>query len=697
MASVTAPLVLRERSRFLAVIAAAPVLLLVAQLLPDSGAGLALRLAGAAACVFVVPGALIVRALGWPSSPGVAVAASFALSLAVVALGLALVFAVGSSILLAAAVVAIVSVGVAVPAALRGTPTTLPPGERRALVAVLAASVPLAGVVWWATGPILGDTYFHLARTEKLAELDTLNTLSTVNEFEHGGLHPGYAFPLLHGADALVARLAGVDAVDAVMYLPAVLVPLALVLAYGAGAAVFRSWAGGLAVAAVLAAQVGFSRRDSGLEGTGLFELLSTPQAAGRMLLAPAMLALAFAFVVEGGWIVLASLGAAALALSGIHPTYAPYVALVFGGFLVARAVLVRGWEPLLTRALVALGAILVPFGLVLVFLLPLVRDTRAVTPRPGDEAPELSPTFTAMGDWIGYSPSAIAREGPVVVAALLALPLAGFAARRAWSAFVLGGSLAVLTVLLAPPLFTALSDGFSVSQSRRLAGFLPVAFAVVGGCVVLSRFRALGVALAAGASLVLVLLYPGEFVRNFEEGGPEWTVAVAVGGGVVALVLGALRRPRGPEAGGWALGAAVAFVVPVAIAGLLEVQRVRPLSDLTPAVIAAVRVQTDPGDVVFSDEQHAFRIAAFAPVYINAAPLGNVADTRQIRPRIRAAEARRFFRSESLTNAERAAILERYGADWVLVDKRRPPPEGFLRTLERLFEDARFALYRVS
>ena len=58
----------------------------------------------------------------------------------------------------------------------------------------------------------------------------------------------------------------------------------------------------------------------------------------------------------------------------------------------------------------------------------------------------------------------------------------------------MLGGSLAVLTVLLTPPLFTALSDAFSVSQSRRLAGFLPIAFAVVGGCIVVSRLKALGV-----------------------------------------------------------------------------------------------------------------------------------------------------------------------------------------------------------
>jgi hypothetical protein len=557
--------------------------------------------------------------------------------------------------------------------------------------------VLLAAVVWWAAGPLVGDTYFHAARAEKLAELDSLDTLESVNEFRDGGLHPGYAFPLLQGADALVARLAGTDAVDVLLYLPAVLVPLALVLAYAAGSAVFGSPAGGLALVAVQVAQVGLSRQDELFEVTGLFETLSQPQAASRLLLAPAVLALAFAFLAEGDRVLLACLVAAALALSAVHPTYTPYVALVLGGFLVARALIVRRREPLLARGAAVLAAVLVPFGLVLAFLFPLAQDTRAVTPRPGEGGGDLPRTFTALGDWIGYSPSALAREGPVVVAGLLALPLAAFAARRAWAAFVLGGSLAVLAVLLAPPLFTVLTDAFSVSQSRRLASFLPVAFAVVGGCVVLSRFRALGVGLAAGASVLLLLLYPGEFVRNFEEGGPEWSVWLAVAGGLAALAFGAVRRPLGPEPGAWTLAAALAFAAPVAVAAVPDVERDRPVSELTPAAADAVRANAEPGDVVFSDEDSAFHAAAFAPVYVNAGPSGNVADTAENRPRARVADARRFFGSASLTDEQRAALLERYGADWVLVDKEGPYPQEFLRTLERVFEDERYALYRVS
>ena len=245
MASLTAPLAVRTRGRFVGFVALAPALLLLAHLLPATGAGLAIRLAAAAACVLLVPGALLLRAIGWPASPGIAVAGSFALSLAIDAFGLALVFAAGGSILLMGIVIASVSVVVAVPAALRNGVRPVEGRNARAFTAVFASGVLFSVVVWWAAGPVNGDGFFHLARARKLAELDVLNGLSSVDEFKDGGLHPGYAFPLWHAVDALVARLAGVDVADVVVYLPAILVPLALLLAYAAGNAVFRSPYGG--------------------------------------------------------------------------------------------------------------------------------------------------------------------------------------------------------------------------------------------------------------------------------------------------------------------------------------------------------------------------------------------------------------------------------------------------------------------
>jgi len=71
-------------------------------------------------------------------------------------------------------------------------------------------------------------------------------------------------------------------------------------------------------------------------------------------------------------------------------------------------------------------------------------------------------------------------------------------------------------------------------------------------------------------------------------------------------------------------------------------------------------------GAVVFSDDETSYRIAAVAPVYVAAALPGHVADTKANRPYARRADAREFFRTGRL------AIPRRYGAQFVLVNRRR-------------------------
>ena len=115
-------------------------------------------------------------------------------------------------------------------------------------------------------------------------------SLDAVGEFVDGGLHPGYAFPLWHAFLALVAKIAGVDPADVVVHEAAVLAPLAFLVVYEAGAAVFRSrWLG----VATLAATVGVTALASG--SGGALRLLALPATAGgRLLLVPAALALVF-------------------------------------------------------------------------------------------------------------------------------------------------------------------------------------------------------------------------------------------------------------------------------------------------------------------------------------------------------------------------------------------------------------------
>jgi hypothetical protein len=696
VASLTAPVALRAPGRFIAWVALAPALLLVAHLLPATGFGLALRLAAAAACVLLVPGALVLRAVGWSASPATAVAGAFVVSLAVVALGLALVFALGASIILAELVLLTVALAALVPAARRKAEARNSRTDSRALAAVLGLSVVYAGVVWWGARPARSDGLFHLARVRKLAEFDSLGALTTVDEFKDGGLHPGYVFPLWHGMDALISRLAGVDSTEVLLHLPAVLVPLAVVLAYAAGSEVFRSPFGGLAFVLAEVGYFGFLRRDGGAAATGRFETLPLPQSATLMLLATAVIALAFAFAIEGGLLTWLCLAAASFALSAIHISYTPMLILVLAGFLVARAILIRGWEPLLTKTGVALGALIAPFAVLLALLLPVISGTSGFTPSAAQRSHDTDrygDLVSQFGHWIATNPGAIAQAGTLVVAGLLVVPFALLASTRLWAALVVGGTLALLGTLVIPPAFTAAAALLSLSQARHLPEFLPIPFAVVGGCALLAPLRVVGVLVAGGLGAAFLLLSPGTFTYVYSTGGPGWVVWVAIGGGVIVLVVGAFVRTRGPDFGPWTVGTTAAFLVPLVVAGFMAFGHQGPAA-LPPGIVAAVRDDVSPGDVVFSDPETAYALAAFAPVYINDSETGHIADTVKNRIRARKHDTRRFLRSRNLSASARRAILARWKADWLLIDKRRPAPEDFLAGLRPIYEDRRFALY---
>ena len=423
---------MRGPARASALVLAPALLLGVARLLPETGVWLALRLAAASALVLLAPGALALRALGRPSQLGVAVAAAIVWSLALLAAGLALVFALGASILVALSVS-----GAAALLALALPGRAQVRVERRDLLALLgvAAGALLAGAVWWSTGtvggsvgPTAGDALFHLARIRKLAELPSLS-LTAVDEFRDGGLHPGYAFPLWHSAVALVARLAGVDVTPAFLYLPSILTPLALVVAYGAGQALFGTWAGGVATAAAQTAVVAVPR-----EGLGTLQFLSQPGAAARLLLLPALLGLSFAFADAGGRRLLASAAVGSLVLTLVHPSYLVYAVLLLASFAAARFLLGRGDPRATYRAAGMLAAILVPAGLALAWLAPVIRQAAAYSPSHAETQRSLARyagELVVSGSSYSLSPRFVAWGGAGTVAALAAVPLAVLAGRR--------------------------------------------------------------------------------------------------------------------------------------------------------------------------------------------------------------------------------------------------------------------------
>ena len=659
--------------------AAPPALLGLSRLVPAQGAGLGFRLAAATACL-LLPGALVARALGLEGlSP------ALAWSMAALFAAMALMFAFHGSLWLALGLLGAVALAAA-PFALRRAPPRLSTWS----LAVVALGVAVGIAIWWVAG-YDNDAFFHLARMRKLLAFGSLS-LRSVDEFRDGGLHPGYAFPLWHGAAALISRLAGVDPGAVVVHGPSVLAPVSFLVTFEAGAILFRSrWAG----AATVVAQFGLFGLAAG--HGGLYPSLALPATASRALLVPALLALVFAYIRAPSWQMLASVAAASLTVTIVHPSHAVLVALGLFGFFVARALLDRrdAW-----RVAAALVAVLAPAAGVVLWLRPLLDETASHNPG----AVELRRAFAQYAgelDVFGLhsyrlTPELFSRAGAIAVAALVLLPLAVVARRRLWAAFVLGAMVVTFAVTLLAFVFPHFADAISISQARRVIGFTPRAFALAGAALVLSavlRLAVLPVALAAG--ILLQHYVPGDFGGHYQAGhvAPAWLTWFAFAGGAAALLVGAVAGRRLPqlERDGPVAAAAVAlFVLPVAIHGFSHwsaPSTTRP--PLAPAVVDSLREDIPPGAVVFSDPQTSYELGASVPVYVNAAPETHVAATPANHPGRRARDARRFF-----LRGGPLELLRRYGAGWLLVDRRRAPHTRF--PLPQVYAGGRYVLYRV-
>ena len=686
-------------------------LLGIARLLPESGAGLWLRLV-AATLVLLLPGRLVARALGRPGAggassrntggqirdhdvpPGLSLGAAGALawSCALVAGALAFTFAVHGSLDLTLALV-LAAGAVALPFAWRSRSRGFDKRELRGRGAIALAGIGLGIALWSIEGVVRGDALFHLGRVRKLDDLGGLS-LRAVDEFKDGGLHPGYAFPLWHGWLALVAKLGGVDPTSVVLHESSVLAPLALVLAFEMGRAVFRSaW---LAAGTVLV-QVSLIALAPG--GGGSYTTLELPGTVARQLLVPAVIALFFRFVRAPSWQVGATLAAAGLDLAFVHPTYALFVGIPLTGFALVRA-LVAGVDARRSAGgLVAFGA---PVLLVFVWLLPIVRETQSHTPAAKVLARGLKhyATDLVVHSTSSYSlaPEVVARTGAIAAAGLVLVPLAALAARRRWSAFVLGGAAFVLALDLLPFVFPRFSDLVSLSQSRRAAGFVPFAFALVGGTAVLARVAGpllLPVALAAG--VVLQLEFPGDFGPKLAHGGPAVTTWIAFFGALAGLLAAAaLVRSRTARFGGGRFErpgvvaglSVLLFVLPVGVHGFAnwDTQFTSDPSALTPGLVQFLRSDVPKRAIVFADLETSYRISAYAPVYVANGPPTHVANTTANRPDARRADLNRFLRSGSL------AIPRSYHAGWLVL----VPGERFRGAATLVYRDNRFRVYRL-
>jgi len=667
--------------------AAGAALLGISRLLPETGFGLWVRLA-AATLVLLLPGILVARCLGQHSA-----AAAFASSVTLVGAGLALTFALGASLdVTLAFVLAAGAVAYAWSFTGRQVKGSPPPEQARLVRGALGvAGLALGAGIWFVQGAFTGDTLFHLGRVRKLDALSSLS-LHDVGEFRHGGLHPGYAFPMWHAWLALVARLAGVDPTSVAAHEASLLVPLALVLAFEMGWAVFRSV--GIAVAVVIG-QVAIKAFAAG--HGGVYPFLWEPASVATQLLVPAAVALFFQFVRKPAWTTGTMLAAAAVSLALVHPTYALFLAIPLAAYVVARTLLARGTE--LRKDLVAFAVFGVPMTLAFLWLEPVIRQTIPVSPGPAELAQNLHHyrADLVVHSLARYSLDAerIARNGAVAVAGLLLAPLAFFARRRRWAALVLGGTVAVLGIELWDLIFPHFADAVSLSQARRASAFVFFAVALAGGASIVSRFSRTLALVGALASGIWVQVADG---GEFKPGIVVW---FALYGCIAGLVAGAVlawrRSPRSradarPQPGATTALAVFLFALPVFVHGFSHwtPETKHDPNALTPGLIRFLQRDVPPRTVIFSDMGTSYRAIAFAPVYVVAVPPTHAANTRPNELAKRRRAVLRFFTHPSLEEPQA------WKADWLILTRGGPVRAIERRGLRPVYSDAKFVAFRV-
>jgi hypothetical protein len=599
-----------------------------------------LRLVLGTACV-LAPGWAVARAFGQRSASAV-----LAWALASVFVAWAAVFALHRSLHLAVAVLAAVLLVAFIPRLTR-VRLESDAAEARSPLWVWLFGTVLGWFLWHVEGVVTGDGLFHEARVRKLADLTSLH-LRSIDEFKDGGLHPGYAFPLWHELLALVSWFAGVDPGTVVRHEPSLLAPLACAVAWESGAAVFRSrWAGTSVLLLTLAVFC------FGPGHGGSFATLALPGTAARQLLVPAALALFFASRRAG---TAAIFGALALT----HPTYAIFLAIPLAAYAALSWFEWRGWAPTFVAALL-------PLGLVLAWLRPIVNETVSHDPGPAERLRALrhygDQLVVTNDHHYRLAPEVLGRSGAVSVAALVLLPVLGVALRgRRWAAFALGGTVAVLLLVEVPWLFVHFADAVSLSQARRVAGFAPLVFALAGAFMLLAR-SVFVLPLAFAGGILLQVLWPGDFDYGLRHGGPALATWIALVGGVLAIVVGIARHTDWREQHRLGAAATALFVAPVVVHGIWHWSpRVHadPLA-LSPRLVHRLRTVVPKGAVVLAPIGTSYRVTAQAPLYVVALPVAHVADTTKNLPY----ERREAVRHWVLTNDPRVA--RRYGASWAI------------------------------
>jgi hypothetical protein len=210
-------------------------------------------------------------------------------------------------------------------------------------------------------------------------------------------------------------------------------------------------------------------------------------------------------------------------------------------------------------------------------------------------------------------------------------------------------------------------------------------------------RVFALPVALAAG--IALELAYPGDFGVRTAHHGPGGVTYFALVGGLVALAVGAVLAWRSSEprrfrrAEPLAALAAALFVLPIAVHGFSSwnIATARDHYALSPGLIRFLQHDVPRRSVVFADLETSYRVVAFAPVYVVAAPPAHVANTRANHVRARRAAVLHFF-----SHHEDLAIPRKWGAGWLVLRRHERVRAVEQQGLRPVYADGSYVVFRL-
>jgi hypothetical protein len=657
-------------------------------LLPGAGVLMPVKLTAATYAALVLPGAVILRLLGWPRSLAAALPACATWSIIALAPGFVLMLVTdGGLIVTVLWHLFVIGAGLLVG---RGKPVEMDLRPTPLSLWFIAGVVLFSALTWLGSSVNVGDAVEHIARIRKISELDPPRSLDELGLLPPDtGLHPGYAFPLWHAAGALEVWISGLEETYLFRFWPALLVPFAACAVYSAGRSMFGSRSAGLATCAAYLGVFAFP-----WGGVGFFRLLDYPGYICIFLFWPLVIERTFTYLREGGREPILTVAAASFAGTAIHGSYTPFMIMLIGVFLVVRTALARDRGEL-RRLAVMLAAVTVPFFFFLIWLYP-IADSASSTIARG------TANFVTLvdrhGGLVNMKPEWLTRGGPAAIAALLLVPLASAATRTRAAAFIGGTSAFVILLLITPWFFTPFAEVESVSQGRRLIFYLPFAFALTGGALILARFRYFAVAGALVTGALLHLRWQGDFSYALKEPGPGWVAWLSAVGAVVVLAAGVAGKLNVRYLNGWALPIVIALVLPLAVTGIngMGILNREKRAGMNEHLVAVVDRYVSSDDVLLGMPKIAYRLTALSPIYVAAVAMGHGGDTIQNKSTERRQDALAFF-TPGTTQEELRDIVRRWDVQWVLVRTDRPYPREYLSRFPPVYEDERYALYPVD